>query len=159
MFCSDRAEPCWCPTASLRLCSSPHLQAPRWSIKSKPCSKNHMMIEMQCDPCVCPLCGNPNNCQLCGMVAYKGPCWCATVSFPDPLLARIPLDLRSRACICRACVRAFCREQPNSGQEPIRPGDFYFDQNSLMVFTAAYHLRRGHCCGSGCRHCPYRSGE
>ncbi|MEM8586251.1 MAG: DUF5522 domain-containing protein [Bacteroidota bacterium] len=21
--------------------------------------------------------------------------------------------------------------------------------------TAAYHLKRGHCCKSGCRHCPY----
>lgn len=24
-----------------------------------------------------------------------------------------------------------------------------------MVFTEAYHLRRGYCCKSGCRHCPY----
>lgn len=24
-----------------------------------------------------------------------------------------------------------------------------------MVFTERYHLRRGVCCGSGCRHCPY----
>jgi hypothetical protein len=23
------------------------------------------------------------------------------------------------------------------------------------VFTEAYHLRRGRCCGSRCRHCPY----
>jgi hypothetical protein len=39
----------------------------------------------------------------------------------------------------------------------LRPGDFYFD-NGLMVFTAAYHLRRGYCCGNGCRHCPYPAG-
>jgi hypothetical protein len=32
--------------------------------------------------------------------------------------------------------------------------DFYFE-DGLMVFTAAYLLRRGYCCGSGCRHCPY----
>ncbi|MCX7412631.1 MAG: DUF5522 domain-containing protein [Planctomycetia bacterium] len=25
----------------------------------------------------------------------------------------------------------------------------------MLVFTAAFHLKRGHCCGSGCRHCPY----
>jgi hypothetical protein len=25
-----------------------------------------------------------------------------------------------------------------------------------MVFTEAYHLRRGYCCHSDCRHCPYR---
>jgi uncharacterized protein (TIGR00290 family) len=27
------------------------------------------------------------------------------------------------------------------------------------VFTTAYHLRRGYCCESGCRHCPYGFGE
>ena len=25
----------------------------------------------------------------------------------------------------------------------------------LFVFTSAYHLERGTCCDSGCRHCPY----
>lgn len=25
----------------------------------------------------------------------------------------------------------------------------------LFVLTAQYHLDRGRCCGSGCRHCPY----
>jgi len=24
-----------------------------------------------------------------------------------------------------------------------------------MVFTERYHLERGYCCGSGCRHCPF----
>jgi len=37
----------------------------------------------------------------------------------------------------------------------LEPGDYYFE-GPLMVFTAAYHLKRGACCGSGCRHCPYR---
>ncbi|MFN7928816.1 MAG: DUF5522 domain-containing protein [Blastocatellia bacterium] len=32
--------------------------------------------------------------------------------------------------------------------------DFYWD-GPYVVFTADYHLRRGACCGSGCRHCPY----
>ncbi|HEY8936621.1 MAG TPA: DUF5522 domain-containing protein [Cyclobacteriaceae bacterium] len=31
---------------------------------------------------------------------------------------------------------------------------FYYE-NGLIVFTEAYHLKRGTCCGSGCRHCPY----
>lgn len=26
---------------------------------------------------------------------------------------------------------------------------------SLFVFTAAYLAERGHCCESGCRHCPF----
>lgn len=36
--------------------------------------------------------------------------------------------------------------------------DYYFD-GPYMVFTAAYLLRRGTCCGSGCRHCPYRGTD
>lgn len=32
--------------------------------------------------------------------------------------------------------------------------DFYWE-NGLMVFTAAFLLRRGYCCKNGCRHCPY----
>lgn len=39
---------------------------------------------------------------------------------------------------------------PATGNE-----DYYFDKNGLMVMTAAYHLKRGFCCGNACRHCPY----
>ena len=35
------------------------------------------------------------------------------------------------------------------------PSEDYYEENGLMVFTARYHLKRGYCCGSGCRHCPY----
>jgi Family of unknown function (DUF5522) len=34
-------------------------------------------------------------------------------------------------------------------------GDFYLE-GGRTVFTAAYHLRRGYCCGNQCRHCPYQ---
>ena len=37
--------------------------------------------------------------------------------------------------------------------DPTLP-DYYFE-NGLLVYTAAFHLKRGYCCGSGCRHCPY----
>ena len=32
--------------------------------------------------------------------------------------------------------------------------DFYFEEG-FVVFTEKYHLKRGSCCKSGCRHCPY----
>jgi hypothetical protein len=32
--------------------------------------------------------------------------------------------------------------------------DCYMD-GPYVVFTAAFHLKRGFCCGSKCRHCPY----
>ena len=31
----------------------------------------------------------------------------------------------------------------------------YYVEGSAFVFTASYLKRRGYCCGSGCRHCPY----
>ena len=34
-------------------------------------------------------------------------------------------------------------------------GRDYYDENGAIVFTASYLQRRGYCCGSGCRHCPY----
>ena len=34
-------------------------------------------------------------------------------------------------------------------------GRDYYTENGVMVFTASYLQRRGYCCGSGCRHCPY----
>jgi uncharacterized protein DUF5522 len=37
----------------------------------------------------------------------------------------------------------------------LREGEDYYLERGLLVFTAAYHRRRGYCCGSGCRHCPY----
>jgi hypothetical protein len=59
------------------------------------------------DPAICPLCCGPNGCQLCSPAAYKGPCWCASVEIPKELLARVPEELRNRACICRQCVARF----------------------------------------------------
>tara|TARA_R110000737_G_scaffold33958_1_gene52214 strand:- start:2189 stop:2452 length:264 start_codon:yes stop_codon:yes gene_type:complete len=38
---------------------------------------------------------------------------------------------------------------------PIEEGDFYWSENGFRVFTKQYHLKRGYCCESGCRHCPY----
>jgi hypothetical protein len=37
-------------------------------------------------------------------------------------------------------------------------GEDYYREGATLVFTAGYHLRRGSCCGSGCRHCPFGAG-
>ena len=37
----------------------------------------------------------------------------------------------------------------------LEPEDFYKTPEGFIVFTEAYHLKRGHCCQSGCKHCPY----
>lgn len=33
--------------------------------------------------------------------------------------------------------------------------DFYLNEQGFMVFTEAYHRKRGYCCKNGCKHCPY----
>ncbi len=63
------------------------------------------------DPARCPLCGGPNECQLCSVAAYKGPCWCMREEIPDELLAHVPENSRRRACICGSCVEKFKSEQ------------------------------------------------
>ena len=107
------------------------------------------------DTSLCPLCGGPNECQLCTLAAYKGACWCARVEIPDALIARVPEELRNRTCICPRCVKDFHRQKTAHSLQPVCAGDFYFDSAGRMAFTEAYHLRRGYCCDNGCRHCPY----
>jgi len=47
------------------------------------------------------------------------------------------------------------RDPPFKPQPPaLELGDYYLEGPNL-VFTVAYHLKRGFCCNSGCRHCPY----
>ncbi len=37
----------------------------------------------------------------------------------------------------------------------LEPGDYYVSPEGYIVFTEQYQLRRGYCCQSGCRHCPF----
>jgi hypothetical protein len=44
---------------------------------------------------------------------------------------------------------------PPASPAALAPEDFYYE-GPYLVFTAAYHLKRGYCCNSDCRHCPYK---
>jgi hypothetical protein len=44
---------------------------------------------------------------------------------------------------------------PQDTSQELLPEDFYYE-GPYLVFTAAYHLKRGYCCNSDCRHCPYK---
>jgi hypothetical protein len=45
--------------------------------------------------------------------------------------------------------------QKEKKSETLQEGVDYYFENGLMVLTAHYLLKRGYCCGNGCRHCPY----
>lgn len=43
----------------------------------------------------------------------------------------------------------------NKENKLIEGEDFYYTPEGYKCFTEKYHLKRGYCCKSGCRHCPY----
>ncbi len=45
--------------------------------------------------------------------------------------------------------------QNDNNPSKLTTDDFYINENGFMVFTEAYHLKRGYCCKNGCKHCPY----
>ncbi|MFN7325020.1 MAG: DUF5522 domain-containing protein [Chitinophagales bacterium] len=52
------------------------------------------------------------------------------------------------------------KKRPNKQVEqssPLIPGEDFYVENGRYVFTEHYHLKRGYCCSSGCRHCPFRN--
>ncbi|MBL4706419.1 MAG: hypothetical protein JKY54_17965 [Flavobacteriales bacterium] len=42
-----------------------------------------------------------------------------------------------------------------SKRSEMDPEDFYLNEEGFIVFTEKFHLKRGHCCKSGCKHCPF----
>lgn len=64
--------------------------------------------------------------------------------------------------LCPNCIRELQDMVLAAREEPVpKPGDLleegrhYYLDGLRFVFTEYYHLLRGRCCGSGCRHCAY----
>ena len=65
-------------------------------------------------------------------------------------------------CLCKNCLIKINRliEMAETQIFPRHSGDLeeglhFYIENGFFVFTEFYHLLRGNCCGSGCRHCAY----
>ena len=114
---------------------------------------------------LCSECGSSFS---CGAGDTSNACWCTE------LPALLP-PLEGRTCLCPAClkakvqlaisefvsdVKAGKRENTAASFQSAEVGslvsdiDFYIE-DGRYVFTAWFHLKRGDCCGSSCRHCPY----
>ena len=37
----------------------------------------------------------------------------------------------------------------------LEPEDYYTSKEGYLIFTEKYHRKRGYCCETGCKHCPY----
>ena len=102
----------------------------------------------------------------CGITQSDQSCWC------DSLPAIMPADFiqgcRCRSCLINAIVERI--EQTidiNGPDKMVKIASQYRNRGDLIehidftiedgnyVFSRWYHLKRGACCGNGCRNCPY----
>jgi hypothetical protein len=57
--------------------------------------------------------------------------------------------------ICLKVFKFVPMNDQNTKNNLIEGEDFYFTPEGYKCFTEKHHLKRGYCCKSGCRHCPY----
>lgn len=62
------------------------------------------------------------------------------------------------------CVGTFFEKgnrMAEAGSDPyelVQDLDYYWE-NGRVIFTARFLTKRGRCCDSGCRHCPYKTEQ
>lgn len=113
----------------------------------------------------CSTCEKPFN---CGDTLEGRQCWCN--DFPPIFNPSDSID-----CLCPSCFTTACSIKIDEYVATISSGtamdnkakdlpkttnlvegiDYYLE-NGNYVFKAWFHLKRGHCCTNGCRHCPYK---
>jgi hypothetical protein len=102
----------------------------------------------------------------CGAERVEEKCWCDQLPHVS-LVASADRDCFCPQCLSEAIRKLNCASSAaGAGVHPatkagansqysLVEGADYYSEGEAMVFTARYHLRRGYCCESGCRHCPY----
>jgi Family of unknown function (DUF5522)/Cysteine-rich CWC len=83
-------------------------------------------------------------------------CDCSSIALSDE--TRAFLSKTSYGCLCNACLLHFQSlvVQANAVDcKQVVEDTHYYMEGGFMVFTELYHMQRGYCCKSGCRHCVY----
>lgn len=55
----------------------------------------------------------------------------------------------------REFLSCYARSSPTEAAPRLIEGEDFYFEDGLMVLTESFLRRRGYCCDSGCRHCPY----
>jgi Family of unknown function (DUF5522)/Cysteine-rich CWC len=111
-------------------------------------------------------CSNCGESFTCGPAAGKGNCWCEELPHVS-LVAGADQD-----CLCPECLSEAIAKLPSADADiststagaitsspALVEGEDYYCEGAVIVFTAHFLLRRGYCCQSGCRHCPYETAQ
>lgn len=103
----------------------------------------------------CPRCSHSFECK----VSDVANCQC---NFPIDDDTKLFLSKTYYDCLCASCLQHYNqlvlsskKYQVSRQKEIMIEGVHYYSENGYWVFTELYHLLRGYCCGSGCRHCVY----
>ena len=113
------------------------------------------------------ICSECKNTFDCGDSPDGSACWCN--AFPPIFEIEAGKD-----CLCSSCLKKNSLQKINDFVSKVTAKNAinnraanlpksstlieeidYYIENDNYVFTAWYHLKRGSCCGNGCRHCPY----
>ena len=122
-----------------------------------PSAKNSIMKK------VCSNCGNELSCEATQVAS----CWCS--DYPAVLTPDASTD-----CLCKDCLKEKLAPAMAKIIEDIKEkrrendiaklsaplnqlieGIDYYLEGGRWVLTEWFLLKRGYCCGSECRHCPY----
>jgi len=109
---------------------------------------------------LCMMSTKPKNCGRCNVeiscnAAEIKKCQCSKITISQDTTSY--LQETRYDCLCNACLETVDQlvslsEQFNQGMVQ---GIHYYVENGMYVFTELYHIQRGYCCGSRCRHCAY----
>ncbi len=104
----------------------------------------------------CPRCEGSFECKVGNVLQ----CQCSEVVISNETASY--LEKTHYDCLCKNCMSELDKMVSKSQESefPRQAGDFvegihYYREGGLVVFTEFYHLSRGYCCRSGCRHCAY----
>jgi len=102
----------------------------------------------------------------CGVAQQKGACWCHV--YPAVLQPDNQQD-----CYCEDCLGSVISTRINTfidatplqnalevahdfrGNDTLLKDIDYTVEQGNYVFSRWYHLKRGACCGNGCKNCPF----
>lgn len=104
------------------------------------------------------------SCERCGKHFKCSPDDVATDQLQASIVDASTREFLSRTdwdCLCGTCIKEIAANLAHAkGKTFPRQGELkqdvhFYMENGLFVFTEFYHLLRGRCCRSGCRHCAY----
>ncbi|MFT5621151.1 MAG: hypothetical protein ACI9QR_001484 [Flavobacteriaceae bacterium] len=62
-------------------------------------------------------------------------------------------------CLCNSCLselnETFQQIDEEDALADLEEGKHYYIESAYVVFTEYFHISRGYCCKSNCRHCAY----